>query len=441
MIHGEHRGSGTEDHSALRSWRAKQGGTVIEVAFQHWKYVFADEELIRYGSPHFDQKTAGQALSASVRNSAINRASCDLQFDDKLILSANEAFPEAAVADPLADLEVWDEWRSGIRSFPYPGRYGRLGIRRQDAKTNSTSSTGVIGEIMAGLFAQAGISPWVLVRVIRRWPDFIFYLNDDRYAFVEAKAYTGEANPPSSGIQIPESLLGECVVDAVHQLNADPFVQVWGAFTHIQQISPIRLRVTFLELDVDSDWRNSTHKRVLPHPVMLGIAERALRRAITEIDEKETYALHRKDRKPNKQERSRLERILVPAAMQQIESLLVDERVRTAVLASPTLIEQELKKMVRHASIPERGEGERISSARDRASTGSLCYVRAIGAQALFVGDIGQGEQATISSEWEPNWKEANQPWKRIGGVDVWRCGGAFFAIGDKGIEGTRFRG
>jgi hypothetical protein len=257
---------------------------MIDVTFEHWRYVFADEELIRYGSPHFDRKSAGQALASAVRTNAILENSSALQFSEKLILCANEAFPEAAVADPLADLEVWDEWRTGIRSFPYPGRYGRLGIKRQDTKTNSTSSTGVLGEIMAGLFAQSGIAPWVLVRVIRRWPDFIFYVRDDRYAFVEAKAFTGDpGGGGGSAPHIPDALLGECVVDAVHQLNADPFVQIWGAFTHIQQISPMRLNVTFLELDVGDDRRNVVKKRVLPHAVMLGLAERALRRAVTEV--------------------------------------------------------------------------------------------------------------------------------------------------------------
>jgi len=96
---------------------------------------------------------------------------------------------------------------------------------------------------MAGLYAQAGIAPWVLVRVIRHWPDFIFYTGDDRYAFVEAKAYTGEVNEQNGGLwtQIPGDLLSECLMDAVQQLNADPFVKVWGAFTYIEQISPFRL--------------------------------------------------------------------------------------------------------------------------------------------------------------------------------------------------------
>jgi hypothetical protein len=414
---------------------------VIEVDFHHWSYVFNDEDLIRYGSPHFDRKSAGQALSAAVRAGAVNRNSHQLEFDPRQILSANEVFPEAAVADPLADLEVWDEWRTGIRAFPYPGKYGRLGIRKQDAKTNSTSSTGVIGEVMTGLFAQAGIAPWVLVRVIRRWPDFIFYIQDDRYAFVEAKAFTGDdALPKKSPIHIPEALLGECVVDAVQQLNADPFVQVWGAFTHIRQITPMRLRVTFLQLDAPGERRESNKKRVIPQAVLIGVAERALRRAITEFEAAELAPLYRTERRPTKYERNRLEKLLIPAAMQQLESLLSEEGIQTAVLASHSLVEVELRKMLRYASIPEKGEGHRTFSARERASSGKLSLVRATGPQAIFVGDISRSEQQSISTLWSPDWTSANQPWRKLDPVDVWRCGGSLFAIGSPGIDGMRFR-
>ena len=432
----------TKTETSVISRIPLESSHVIDVSFQHWRYVLKEEELIRYGSPHFDRKTAGQALSAAVMAGASNEASCDLLFDEKLILSANEVFPEAAVADPLADLEVWDEWRSGIRSFPYPGRYGRLGIRRQDTKTNSTSSTGVLGEIVTGLFAQAGIAPWVLVRVIRRWPDFIFYLRGDRYAFVEAKAYTGEmAGSSVTGLHIPQGLFSDCVVDAVHQLNADPFVQVWGAFTHIIQIAPMRLKVTFLELNADASRRSSIQKRVLPQAVLLGIAERALRRAITDVEERDLAPLKRADRKPSKYERNQLERVLVPAAMRQLEDLLVEENIRTAVLASPKLFEIELKKMIRGASIPEQGEGYRMFSARERASSGTLSYVRGTGPHALYVGDISPVEQTSISANWTSNWQNANQPWKRIDSVDIWRCGGAFFAIGEDRLNAVQFRG
>jgi hypothetical protein len=127
---------------------------MIHVSFQHWCHVFSDKALIRYGSPHFDRYSAGQALRQEVVGSASLVDNVALQFPEETILCANEAFPEAAIADPLADLEIWDEWSTGVRSFPYPGKYGRLGIQTQMPKTASTASVGVIGEIMAGLLAQ-----------------------------------------------------------------------------------------------------------------------------------------------------------------------------------------------------------------------------------------------------------------------------------------------
>jgi hypothetical protein len=411
------------------------------VAFEHWRHVFAEEELIRFGSPHFDRKSAGQALSASVIRGASRLTTCNVAFDESLILAANEVFPEAAVSDPLADLEVWDEWRSGIRSFPYPGRYGRLGIRRQDAKTNSTSSTGVLGEIMAGLFAQSGIAPWILVRVIRKWPDFIMYLRGNRYAFVEAKAYSREMlGKTASILRIPDGLLGECVVDAVQQLNSDPFVQVWGAFTYIEQINPMRLQVKFLELDVGDDRRNRVATRILPDAVSNGIAERALRSAVSLLKSSDVILLRESDRDPSKGERKRIEGVVVPIAMQVLEELLVEEEVRTAVLASRQHIEAAVRRLVRKATIPEEGEGKKTFLARERATQGVLSYLRDIGNQALFVGELGRDEYSLISARWNPNWSSANKEWKKVGSTDIWRCGGALFAIGGKKLEGMSIR-
>ena len=262
---------------------------MIDVSFEHWAYELPEELLVRYGSPHFDENSAGRALSLEVKRDATRVTSHSMVFQSSQILCGNEAFPEAAVADPIADLEVWHDWRSGIRAFPYPGRYGRLGIRRQEAKTSSPSSVGVLGEIMVGLYSQAGISPWIIVRVIRRWPDFIFYTEaTGRYAFVEAKAFTQESSGRSGlSVRIPDALLGECLVKAVHQTNADPFVTVWGSFTDIVQVAPMRLLVTFLELNPPSSKLDFDLPRFLPQPVLVGLAERAISRAIQREDENE----------------------------------------------------------------------------------------------------------------------------------------------------------
>src|SRR4051794_6577371 len=108
---------------------------MIDVSFEHWRYTFPDALLARYGSPHYSRKEAGDVYADHVSTSAEQAASVALQFREEQILCGNEAFPEAAVAVPVADLEVWDEWRSGMRDFPYPGRYSKLGITRQDEKT------------------------------------------------------------------------------------------------------------------------------------------------------------------------------------------------------------------------------------------------------------------------------------------------------------------
>ena len=221
----------------------------IDVNFVHWRCELPDGALSRYGSPHFDRKSAGEALVGILDMGCQELYSSDFRFAEDQIISANEAFPEAAVADPVADLEIWEEWNSGIRTFPYPGKYSGLGVTSQPGKTAATTSVGVIGEIMAGLFAQAGIAPWILVRPVRRWPDFILRTGDRSYAFVESKATADPAEKRNLFRErIPCRLLWDCLIDAVHQLNADPNVTVWGAFTRIRQVTPMKPRCHFLRV-------------------------------------------------------------------------------------------------------------------------------------------------------------------------------------------------
>jgi len=414
---------------------------MVEVAFEHWRYVFKEEELVRYGSPYFDVQTAGKALIGSVGSGAVQVSAHRTTFDPKQILCANEAFPEAALADPLADLEVWDDWRTGIRSFPYPGRYSKLGIRRQETKTSATSSVGVVGEIMAGLYAQAGIAPWVLVRVIRHWPDFIFYIGGDRYAFVESKAYTGDESAQKSAcFQLPNKLVGECLVSAVQQLNSDPHVQVWGAFTHIRQISPLQMRVVFLELDASEDRRASRPQRVVPDAVVVGIAERALRTSFGRLGDREREALETRSSSMRKEYRRKLERALIDAALRELEEILLDQDVKVAVLQSRQDIENAVRKLVRRAHVAEHVEGGRLYSALERAQLGNMSRIRAVGTESVYVGSLDAREFAAVTRGWTKSWENAPEPWRRIHTTSVWRCGGAVFAIAGPDFEGSPFR-
>jgi hypothetical protein len=92
---------------------------------------------------------------------------------DVALLAGNEAYPEAAIADPVSDLLVWHDWRTGRRRFPYPGTYAPLDMRGQGKKVAASTMIGVFGEIMTGIYAQSGIGISRIARVIGRWPDLI----------------------------------------------------------------------------------------------------------------------------------------------------------------------------------------------------------------------------------------------------------------------------
>jgi hypothetical protein len=258
----------------------------IEVDFEHWRYTFSEEDL-QCGSPNKKKIAKTKLCSALKSAKQVFKTDKPILFKEAQIICANEAFPEAAIADPLADIEVWNQWRSGVRIFPYPGKYAPLSITNQPPKTSSTSSVGVIGEIMAGLFGQAIVGHDVLVRVIHEWPDFIFFPVDGHYGFLEAKAFTPQ--PESyldSFFKVPKNVLGECLVNATHQLTLDPFVKIWYSFTEIQQLQPsMRFSVKFFELDVP-DERCKNKQKPTPAPVIDGLGERAIQMAIIELSEK-----------------------------------------------------------------------------------------------------------------------------------------------------------
>ncbi len=312
-----------------------------------------------------------------------------------------------------------------------------VGIRKQGTKISSPSSVGVLGEIMAGLYAQAGIAPWVLVRVIHRWPDFIFSTPfSDRCAFVEAKAYTSKPRGQHR-VDIPDPLLGDCLVDAVQELNADPSVQVWNAFTYIEQISPLRLQVTFLELDVNPNRRTRNTHLVLPAAVITGVAERAFRRSLLKLSDLDLALLRQNPKRRTESQQRQLEQNVLSIALEELEELLIEEGPEVAVLASKQAIGEEIRQLLLTVTIDD-GEGQRFFSARQQAAAGGLSHIRFIGTQSLLIGDLDRQSRNAITTSWKPNWEAANKPWRRIGELSLWRCGGAVFAVGSRQHKGIR---
>ena len=194
-----------------------------------------------------------RARSGSNRRSrSVQQAHGSRVVERDQLLVSNHAYPEAAVVDPVADLELWEEWRLGIREFPYLGQYAPLGLFRQGTQTSSPSSVGVIGEVLAGLISESLVAPTILVRLIRRWPDFIMHSRTwngrNIFAFVESKAMGPDSDIDRHCFhkRIPPPLFWDAAVAAIQQLNADALVEVWGAFTWIRSIVPFEAVVTFI---------------------------------------------------------------------------------------------------------------------------------------------------------------------------------------------------
>jgi hypothetical protein len=77
---------------------------MIAVSFEHWQYTFLEDMLVKYGSSYFSRKHAGDAYADHILADAKRLSSENLTFTESQIFAGNEAFPEAAMADPLSDL-------------------------------------------------------------------------------------------------------------------------------------------------------------------------------------------------------------------------------------------------------------------------------------------------------------------------------------------------
>ncbi len=425
----------------------------MEVRFQHWEYEIADELLARYGSPFFSRPDAGAALQRRLLSGAAMVSSQIIDFQEQQIICANEAFPEAAVADPLADLQVWDEWETGHRIFPYPGRFSRLGLTRQEGKISSPSSVGVLGEIFAGLFAQSFVAPQVLVRVIRHWPDLIFYAGNDIYAFIEAKAFTEKLDGRHLKDRVPGALLRELLCNAVAQLNADPHLEIWGAFTGVLTIQPeFTLAVTFLRLTPSPGKRGANPRKILPPAVVRGVAERALAQATTVVDPEVLDALN-EPRRPGSgapqgtgalwsknPSREQVEAMLCEVAMREAEEVLATSGPVAAVAGSREEIELEVKRLVEECRPNKLHGGKRFFEIKQHAEGSVLERVRMAGEEFIFMANLAPADLQLVDERWKRSWESAANPLTIIDRCPVWRGGGAAYCLGPEGLEHRTLR-
>jgi hypothetical protein len=419
----------------------------MEVRFQHWEYEMPSELLTRYGSPFFSRPDAGKALEERLSADATMISSSVMSFQEQQILCANEAFPEAAVADPLADLQVWDEWETGHRIFPYPGRFSRLGLTRQEGKTSSPSSVGVLGEIFAGLFAQAYVAPQVLVRVIRHWPDLIFYVGNEIYGFVEAKAFTEKMDGRRLKDRVPGALLRDLLCNTIAQLNADPHLDIWGVFTGVLAIQPqFAVAVTILRLTPSGGRRDQSPRKSLPSAVVRGVAERALAQAAVRVGPEMLAVLNTpKGIAPlgmgsgwssgKRVSRMEVEAILIENAMREAEEVLATSGTSVAIAGSRAEIEHEVEQLVRACKPNELHAGKRFFEIKERGDGAALQRVRQAGDEWIFMANLPAADVHQLNVSWEKSWDSAASPLTLIEGYPVWRCGGAAYCLGPAALD------
>jgi hypothetical protein len=183
--------------------------------------------------------------------------------------------------------------------------------------------------------------------------------------------------------------LEECLVEAVQQLNADPYVRVWGAFTQIQQIAPMAFAVTFFELDVPDSYRANRPHRILPQAVLVGLAERAISTAAANLAEYEIDALTSKARssKGEVSAQTSVEGKLIQLTMEEMEALVASEEGDVVLAVSPEQSEfaREIERQVQKVRVPEKRIGRRFYEAKVRAGEGTLRQVRTIGTSSLLL--------------------------------------------------------
>ena len=296
---------------------------------------------------------------------------------------------------------------------------------------------------MAGLFAQVGVSPWVLVRVVRRWPDFIFATGNKTYSFVESKAFTQNTSG-DDGLRgrVLNEHLSEGAADTVQQLNSDPLGRVWYAFTHVVSITPMMLDVTFVELSSVREHRN--HTTTMPQAVVDGLAERAINQAAAMLDPEDLDDLGR----PPKNRLWNVPGKIKGLAAEQLGDLLKDagsevgdDEDNLAVHRAIEKILSRLQKKRWTRPGAEEAVGRRFMEAKQQAIEGRLSKLRRVADKWLLMADLPPDQQSDVRGRWNINWERASSPWGVVDGIELWRCGGAVLCYGPEDLHGKSLDG
>ena len=395
----------------------------MDLDFLHLSFEMNADDEISF-SPHFSPKETKEKLASHFSTHKKVEYSQNTSLPDDLLLLANEAFPESAINDPLGDLQVWESWQTGSRTFPYPGQYIPLDIFGQGAKVQSPTAIGVIGECLTGLFATAGIAPLPVVRPIRRWPDFILYdRSKSRFALLESKAFT-DLGGATTGVRdrISDALLGEFLFDALQHLLSDRTVAVWGAFTRILSITPFKAQVTFIETSLENNVQQGK-----PSTTLSIIGNFVMQLGLNSLVEQIHSSLNSDGRGTKKEEFSLDDQAISSAfssAMNELthsftESMSYADRDLIIRFAKENFKDKEKK--IKSTIMQENFE----QPAYRGFSNAAYEVIRKVGDVEISGRRLTSIEASALDKSWLKNWDAVGQKEVDAGSVAT-RCGGLF---------------
>ena len=399
----------------------------LRIEFKYYKGLFPIELARRYNTSYFQENEIRKNLLDSLTNDIQLEYKNDFEMDEEQFKCGNEIFPESAISDPLSDLDTFDEWRGGIRIFPHKGRYAPFGIEDQLRKIESSVSFGVVGEILAGLFCQSYFAPYVLVRNIRRWPDFIFHKNNRKFVFVESKA-------TASKINVGNPLDGNFEANTFKEFLSDSMKSILNSETTNVCLSQTRMlgnrsqRVFHLNiLELESDSEKDPSQEEYPETVVAGLATQVADQYIGSLFEEGQLVYSNSSGDEIKKHLKNYNK----ASTVKIKEILIQQNNLSVVDDDHHRIEKEVESQLNklRKNISKLDYKNIGKDFKDSFSTNSFKNISTICNKSIFSRQLNDFEDSNITTTWEPDWSKSIVPFENSNPLK-WRCSNSILFMG-----------
>jgi len=400
----------------------------IHIYFKHYKCLFPIDLAQQIISPYFQDGERKKFLMDELDGHINLVFENNYDMNDSLFICGNEIFPESAISDPLSDLNTYDEWQNGRRNYPFKGLYPPFGIDTQLEKIESSSSFGVVGEILAGVFSQSYFAPFILVRNIRRWPDFIFINHDNRYVFVESKATASEID--QNGIldgDFEYHILSDFIMDSMKSFLNSETTNVCLSQT---RIAGDRFRRIFHLniLEMQSSSTKSPQEDNIPPSVVSGLAYQVVDQYISSLFT-ESGPLEYSG-KMNDEIKSRIKYFYKKNDADQIKDQIYKINSLDINEDDDSKIDKKIKEIMDQLSKKKILDFKNIGKNMKKSITsGAFNNIATVCNQNIFYKKMSSTEENSFLKIWQPDWNSAIKPYNNYQNKSYWRCGNSILYV------------